>query len=394
MASSSSRSLARFAAPGVLLLASLALFGGGLLPGHAFFYRDVLHYYWPMQATHLRLGLVPQWDPFHAGGLPFLGNIHAGVLYPPNLLFALFSFPTAYALLLLVHHFVAQLGLFVFLRRKDLDEVPALIGALAFGLTGYVAGLCNAGPIMLGLAWMPWVLVALHARLLPVRKLALLSVLIAAQLLSGDPQSALYSALVALASVAWFPERKNPLVALAGSGALGLLLAGAQVLPTVYLLTESTRGGDAPSSLSALEWNLHPQDCPPDRDPAFSFPFYPRAPLPRPSGPSESSPLSVSYRDYPLEHSIMEFGDGLANPDNHRAIRMPPMMSHALSHGGADSEANAISTTSTPRRPGFSSISDPAENDMWRGRGPISRDPVTDVERVRRLDWGYIIRPT
>lgn len=268
MASSSSRSLARFAAPGVLLLASLVLFGGGLLPGHAFFYRDVLHYYWPMQATHVQLGLVPQWDSFHQGGLPFLANIHAGVLYPPNLLFTFLSFPTAYALLLLAHHFAAQLGLLVFLRRQGFEDAPALTGALAFGLTGYVAGLCNAGPILLGLAWMPWVLVTLHTPLPPLRKLGVLALLIAAQLLSGDPQSALYSALVAAASVAWFPERKTQLVALAGGGALGLLLAGVQVLPALHLLTESTRGSDASDYLSA--WNLHPLRL---FELAFPYPF-------------------------------------------------------------------------------------------------------------------------
>ncbi|MET0400888.1 MAG: hypothetical protein ABW123_00740, partial [Cystobacter sp.] len=192
MAFFSPRLLARLAAPGTLLLASLALLGRGLLPGQAFFFRDVLHYYWPIQAMHWRLGAVPQWNPFHQGGLPFLADIHTGVLYPPNVLFAVFSFPTAYALVLVLHHFVGQLGLFSFLRGKGLASIPALTGALAFGLSGHVASLSHAGPLLLGLAWVPWVLVALQSRLAPPRKLALLALLLALQLISGDPQSALY----------------------------------------------------------------------------------------------------------------------------------------------------------------------------------------------------------
>lgn len=266
MASPAHRPLARFAAPGLLLLASLALYGGGLLPGRAFFYRDVLHYYWPMQATRFALGGLPQWNPFHQGGLPFLADIHSGVLYPPNLLFGVFSFPTAYALLLVLHHFVGQLGLFTFLRRQGLEELPALTGTLAFGLTGYMAGLSNFGPLVSGLTWTPWVLVVLQSRLLPMRKLALLSFLIAAQIVSGDPQSALYSALVAGAYVAWFPGRKEALVALAGAGALGLLLAGVQVFPTLALLAESTRGGSTVGYLA--NWNLHPV-----RIAEFAFPY-------------------------------------------------------------------------------------------------------------------------
>ncbi|WNG50315.1 YfhO family protein [Archangium minus] len=266
MASPAPRPLARFVAPGLLLLASLALLGGGLLPGRAFFYRDVLHYYWPTQAARFALGGLPQWNPFHQGGLPFLADIHAGVLYPPNLLFGVFSFPTAYALLLVLHHFVGQLGLFVFLRRKGLEELPALTGTLAFGLTGYMAGLSNFGPLASGLTWTPWLLVGLQSQLLPMRKLAVLSILIATQIVSGDPQSALYSALVAAVYVAWFPERKNQLVALAGAGALGLLIAGVQVFPTLALLAESTRGGSTVSYLA--NWNLHPL-----RMLEFAFPY-------------------------------------------------------------------------------------------------------------------------
>ena len=56
MASPAPRSLARFAPPGLLLVASLALFGEGLLSGRAFFYRDVLHYYWPTQTARFLLG--------------------------------------------------------------------------------------------------------------------------------------------------------------------------------------------------------------------------------------------------------------------------------------------------------------------------------------------------
>ena len=256
MASPAPRSLARFAAPGLLLVASLALFGEGLLSGRAFFYRDVLHYYWPTQTARFLLGGLPHWDPFHHGGLPFLANIHAGVFYPPNLLYGVLSFPTAYALLLVLHHFLGQLGLFVFLRRTGLEVVPALTGALAFGLTGYVAGLSTFGPMVSGLSWTPWLLVVLLSELVTLRKLAVLALLIAAQLVSGDPQSALYSALLAAAYVAWFPERGPRLVALAGAGALGLLLAGVQVLPTLSLLSESTRGESTLDYLA--NWNLHP----------------------------------------------------------------------------------------------------------------------------------------
>ncbi|WP_434389932.1 YfhO family protein [Melittangium boletus] len=254
MAFPSSWRSSRFAAPGVLLLASLALYGGGLLPDRAFFVRDVLRYYWPMQATHWRLGAVPQWNPFHQGGLPFLADIHSGVLYPPNLLFAVLSFPTAYALLLVLHHAVGQWGMFTFLRAKGFEPPAAFTGALAFGLSGYVASLCDLGPLVSGLAWVPWVLATLQAPLARPRKLALLALLILLLLLSGDPQSGLYAAIAAAVYVLWYPGRGRQLVTLAGAGVLGLLLAGAQVVPTLWLLAESTRNADTPAHVTS--WSL------------------------------------------------------------------------------------------------------------------------------------------
>src|SRR5262249_14840635 len=181
-----------------LFLCSAALFGRTLFGDQALYARDVLHYYWPMRsaAAELIRGFeLPQWAPFAQSGLPFLGDIHAGVLYPPHLLYQLLSFPRAYAWLVFCHHVAAGLGTLVFFRRMGTGRSAALCGALVYMLSGYVVGLMNAGSLMAGAAYVPWALAVTAGRLRLSWQIPLVASLLALQSLTGDPQSVLFSAL-------------------------------------------------------------------------------------------------------------------------------------------------------------------------------------------------------
>jgi hypothetical protein len=50
-------------------------------------------------AATLRAGELPLWDPHQIAGLPFLATYQGGVLYPPNLLYALFPIGVAMGVL-------------------------------------------------------------------------------------------------------------------------------------------------------------------------------------------------------------------------------------------------------------------------------------------------------
>jgi hypothetical protein len=152
-----------------------------------------------------RAGELPQWDPSYQSGVPALGNIHAAVFYPPNVLYQWLSFPRAYGWLIWLHHLTAGLGAYVLLRRLRLEVQPAIAGALAFLLSGYLVGLANAGPLMAGAAFVPWVMaVVADDRAWPWRA-GLIAVLLAAQSLTGDPQSVVFSGLASLLLILVFP---------------------------------------------------------------------------------------------------------------------------------------------------------------------------------------------
>ena len=87
----------------------------------------------------------PQWSPFLQGGLPYIGAMHGDIFYPTFLLRMIM--PTAVAMTweFPIHLFLAGLFTFLFLRAWRFGFYPALIGGLAYMLSGSIAGYASPG---------------------------------------------------------------------------------------------------------------------------------------------------------------------------------------------------------------------------------------------------------
>ena len=118
-------------AGGTLLLLTLAFFwrtlsGDVFQPADG---GDLLSFLFPtyrFAAAELSAGRLPLWNPTLYGGAPFIGDIQAGFLYPPNLLLFLSNpmFPyTALQSLAALHLFWAGLGMYVLLRTLQIMAV-------------------------------------------------------------------------------------------------------------------------------------------------------------------------------------------------------------------------------------------------------------------------------
>src|ERR671930_1354122 len=114
----------RLAGPAILVTCTMTVFGGALLPDEALFARDVFNYYFPARsrvAEAYGQGTAPVWDASQQVGIPVAGDIHAAPFYPGHALYQVLSFPRAYGLLLILHHLLMGVGMFVLLRRLLLD---------------------------------------------------------------------------------------------------------------------------------------------------------------------------------------------------------------------------------------------------------------------------------
>ncbi len=72
---------------------------------------DAIAQYYPWRvfyASSMSHGHIPLWNPHQFCGTPFLANGQSAVLYPPNLLFLVFSPITAFTIFAALHLFLAM----------------------------------------------------------------------------------------------------------------------------------------------------------------------------------------------------------------------------------------------------------------------------------------------
>jgi hypothetical protein len=128
-----------------LLLSYPALFGDFLvwprsdqyIAGYAF--RE-------FAAESLKSGSgFPQWNPYLFGGMPYIAAMHGDIFYPTFLLRMIMPTDQAMTWGFAIHLFLAGLLTFGFLRALGLGFSGALVGGLAYMLSGPIAGYASPG---------------------------------------------------------------------------------------------------------------------------------------------------------------------------------------------------------------------------------------------------------
>ena len=230
-------------------------------------------------------------------GAPFLANSQVGFFYPINLLLAWLPADRAISWQIALHLAIAALGAYGLARRGfGLRPLGAFAASLVFGLGGYLGAQVEHINQLQALAWLPLMalcglrLVDGASRGAPHRTLSgtalALAGLVALQVLAGHTQS-LYISLLGLGLVCLLRSLSGPrlpparrvktamvwLIALVIAGAMGGLLAAAQLAPTLELAGESARAGGLPfnevGSFSWRPWVLARALLPPFGDPLF-----------------------------------------------------------------------------------------------------------------------------
>ena len=222
------RRLAPWAGPLVALGLLLFLYRSVLLADGQFGFRDAAHYYYPLYhkvQAEWAAGRVPLWDPSENAGMPLLGNPTAAVLYPGKLVFALASYPWAVRLYAVGHSALALAGVWALLRGWRASATAATLAGLAYAGGGPILFQYSNIIFLVGAAWLPWGLWAADGWLRRGRPGALpaLAVILAMQVLGGEPQSAYFVGLCAGAYALLLARGDRP----GWSGARWALVLGA-----------------------------------------------------------------------------------------------------------------------------------------------------------------------
>lgn len=141
-----------------------------------------------------RDGRWPLWNARVGAGMPLLADPQAQVAQPLVLVTYPLPWARAAAVTAALRVLLALVFTFLWLRRRGLGEAPSLVGALAFGLGGFVL-LWVGWPIASSAAWLPAVLYAGSRVRDPGgrRDVLLLGLALLGLLLGGHPETILYA---------------------------------------------------------------------------------------------------------------------------------------------------------------------------------------------------------
>lgn len=148
--------------------------------------------------------VMPLWNPYSACGMPLVGDIQATIFSPIRLLLSLFPSVRTYNFILISEVFIAGIGVFALARLLRVSRVSAMFAAIAYCFCPYflyyLELLSGTSQALLPLLCASFVYTARFGRGLSA--LLLPALFTAGFILSGHPESSLYS--VAIASCLFF----------------------------------------------------------------------------------------------------------------------------------------------------------------------------------------------
>lgn len=103
---------------------------------------------------------LPLWDATSFSGVPLLGNIQSGALYPLNILFFVFPFIVAWSMLIISQPLLGGIFLYAFLRHKGIEPLACLVGSLCFAFSGFSVAWLTWGTIGSTILWLPLLLLS------------------------------------------------------------------------------------------------------------------------------------------------------------------------------------------------------------------------------------------
>jgi len=230
-----------------------------------FWHHDLRHHHYPWRVWAARewlAGSLPLWSSEVGLGFPLMAALEGGALYPPTMgLFVALPDGLALNWSILLHQAWAGLGTWLLARSLGRSRLAALLAAVAFSMSGFLATHTLYLGMQNGAAWLPFTLFAVVRAVRSRAWWGAAGLGLAMMVLAGDPQVAVYGWILAGAVVLWrlgWPPRRAHLLALAAALA-AVALAAPQLAATLELSGHGLRAGGLDRALAGLG-SLPPQE--------------------------------------------------------------------------------------------------------------------------------------
>ncbi|HUI06852.1 MAG TPA: YfhO family protein [Verrucomicrobiae bacterium] len=196
----------------------------------------------------VRAGRIPLWNPYICGGHPYLAASHQAALSPFKILYLFMSAERALSLGVVLEFVLGGIWMFALLRELERSRCAAFLGGCAYALNSAFVMWYWREPSTL--VWAPLVLLLFErsARLNSWPYSLAAGIVLGVAFISGSIQAASHIGLLCVGyfifSLPWNdPIRRNQLLLRSAVVYLvGVLVASAQWLPTLELLTSEGGG--------------------------------------------------------------------------------------------------------------------------------------------------------
>lgn len=184
---------------------------------------------------------IPFLNEFIFGTVPHLGNHAVAVLYPPRLVTLIFGSSFGHGLIVVGHVVLLGLGMVALAKRLGVSPLGGAVSGAVVVLVGSTQTKTVQFEQIQPIAWLPVLLLALHACVTESRRwrpVGVLAIVAAATLLSGHPQLILEVVIVAAAFTCGLALKyRTGVVRLV----VAAVLAGAMALPQLLATVNAQR---------------------------------------------------------------------------------------------------------------------------------------------------------
>jgi Bacterial membrane protein YfhO len=253
----------------ILLVIAISLFSPLLFGDKVIFYRDFTFVTFPFKyflAQTFQEGAIPYWNSNVYAGMPFMAGFHAGVFYPPGILFLLRDTVLALNLFYVFHFLILGSFSFLLARAWGISFAPALCCGITGMLSGFIVASTLLSNFFMAAVWLPMVFWLFHQFWTQNRigYFIGLVVAIAAQTLAASPEISIMTMVLLYAHSLYFLPRAPGISGAARMTAslglaviLALGLAALQLIPTAKLMDHSLRDAGVAYE-THTQWSLEP----------------------------------------------------------------------------------------------------------------------------------------
>ena len=240
---------------------------GGLTPLTASYSCTDIDFEWLRFATFQKNAPphhFPLWMTGECSGLPSIGFVHVGMIYPLTWIYRILPFLDGYFIRLIILQTVMGFGTLLLLNFFGLSRLARLIGAMSLTAGGLINFAMYVDPTLNTIAWLPFFFyfslrVCRYGRL---RDGLAIPPIVFLQITGGDMESFVYECigmgifLLLLGPQVTGRSRLENFIRLSFWGMLGIIMAMIQFLPGQEFISRSVRTLEGTEELLKTSFNM------------------------------------------------------------------------------------------------------------------------------------------